>query len=144
VYIGWNQGAENRAHRHANFGLSTRGRLRTADRTHLVAFGEQIVSALTRPEVIRMTRLMADCADTHARLAATFYTTGFGEMAKRVAAFLKTLAKRRDLSINDPDLKAEQLIAAWLGMSERRQSLGVAGPPRRMQLPSASATPQTR
>jgi TetR/AcrR family transcriptional regulator, mexJK operon transcriptional repressor len=76
-----------------------------------------------------MTRLMADCADTHPRLAATFYTTGFGEMAKRVAAFLKTLAKRRDLSINDPDPKAEQLIAAWLGISERRQSLGVAGPP---------------
>jgi len=37
VYTEWNQGAENRAHRHANFGLagrrplrSTRGRLRMA------------------------------------------------------------------------------------------------------------------
>jgi TetR/AcrR family transcriptional regulator, mexJK operon transcriptional repressor len=50
-------------------------------------------------------------------------------MVKRVSGFLMSLSKRGDLSINDPELAAEQLIAAWLGMSERRQSLGVAAPP---------------
>jgi TetR/AcrR family transcriptional repressor of mexJK operon len=34
-----------------------------------------------------------------------------------------------DLAIDDPELAADQLIGAWLGMTELRQSLGVAGPP---------------
>jgi TetR/AcrR family transcriptional regulator, mexJK operon transcriptional repressor len=48
---------------------------------------------------------------------------------KRVAVFLKDLTQRRLLAIKDPDLAAEQLIAAWLGTSLRRQSVGLAGPP---------------
>jgi len=48
---------------------------------------------------------------------------------KRVAAFLKSLTARGFLSIKDPELAAEQLVASWFGMSVLRQSLGVAGPP---------------
>jgi hypothetical protein len=33
------------------------------------------------------------------------------------------------LAVDDPELAAEQLIGAWVGMTELRQSLGVAGPP---------------
>jgi TetR/AcrR family transcriptional repressor of mexJK operon len=95
----------------------------------LVAFGEQIVSALTQPEVIRMTRLLAAGADQHPRLAATFHTAGLGKMLKRVAVFLKDLTERGFLSIKDPELAAEQLVASWLGTSVRRQSLAIAGPP---------------
>jgi TetR/AcrR family transcriptional regulator, mexJK operon transcriptional repressor len=95
----------------------------------LFEFGELIATVLTRPEVVRMTRLMAECAGEHPRLAATFYTAGRGEMVKRVTAFLKSLTKHKLLSIKDPELAAEQLIASWVGMSGLRQSLGVAGPP---------------
>ena len=50
-------------------------------------------------------------------------------MLKRVAGFLKSLAKRGVLSIDDPEVAAEQLIVSWLGLSQLRQNLGVAGPP---------------
>jgi TetR/AcrR family transcriptional regulator, mexJK operon transcriptional repressor len=95
----------------------------------LVRLGEAAVSAITKPEVIRMTLLMAEQADHHPQLAATFYAAGRGELLKRIASCLKTLTKRGFLSIKNPDLAAEQLVASWLGMSVLRQGLGVAGPP---------------
>jgi TetR/AcrR family transcriptional repressor of mexJK operon len=58
-----------------------------------------------------------------------FYTAGRGEVLKRVAAFLKGLTERGVLAIDDPELAADQLIGSWVGMTELRQSLGVAGPP---------------
>jgi TetR/AcrR family transcriptional repressor of mexJK operon len=94
----------------------------------LAEFGELIVSILTRPEVVRMTRLMADCAAEQPQLAAVFYTKGRGEMLRRIAVFLKGLTERGVLSIDDPELAADQLIGAWVGMSELRQSLAVAAP----------------
>jgi AcrR family transcriptional regulator len=76
-----------------------------------------------------MTRLMGESAAEHPRLAATFYAAGRGELLKRIAACLKALTKRGLVSIKNPDLAAEQLVASWLGMSVLRQILGVAGPP---------------
>jgi TetR/AcrR family transcriptional repressor of mexJK operon len=95
----------------------------------LAEFGELIVSTLTRPEVIRVTRLMAECAAEQPRLATVFYAAGRGEMLSRLAKFLDGLTERGILSIKDPELAADELIGAWIGMSDLRQSLGVAGPP---------------
>jgi TetR/AcrR family transcriptional repressor of mexJK operon len=95
----------------------------------LAEFGKVVVSILTRPEVVRETRLMAECAADQPRLATVFYTAGRGEILKQVTVFLKGMTERGVLAIDDPELAAEQLIGAWLGMSEVRQSLGVAGPP---------------
>jgi TetR/AcrR family transcriptional repressor of mexJK operon len=94
----------------------------------LVELGEQVASVASQPEVVRMVRLITECADEHPRLAAAFYTAGRGELLKQVAAFLKTLTRRGHLSIKDPELAAEQLIVSWLG-SLGRQSFGLAGPP---------------
>jgi TetR/AcrR family transcriptional regulator, mexJK operon transcriptional repressor len=95
----------------------------------LAEFGELVVSVFTRPEIVRETRLMAECAADQSHLATVFYTAGRGEILKRVALFLKGLTERGVLAIDDPELAADQLIGAWLGMTELRQSLGVAGPP---------------
>jgi AefR-like transcriptional repressor, C-terminal domain len=95
----------------------------------LVKLGEAVVSAITQPQVIRMTLLMAERADQHPQLAAAFYAAGRGELLKRVAACLKALTKRGFLSIKNPDLAAEQLVASWSGMSLLRQGLGVASRP---------------
>lgn len=94
----------------------------------LAEFGAIVVKAITRPEVVRVTRLMAECAADQPRVAAVFYTAGRGEMLKRVAVFLKALTERGVLAIDDPELAADQLIGAWVGMSEVRQSLGIAAP----------------
>ena len=48
-----------------------------------------------------MTLLMAERADQHPRLAATFYAAGRGELLKRIAACLKALTKRGFLSIEE-------------------------------------------
>jgi TetR/AcrR family transcriptional regulator, mexJK operon transcriptional repressor len=92
-------------------------------------FGELVVSVLTRPEIVRETRLMAECAAHQPRLATVFYTAGRGEILKRLAVFLKGLTEQGVLAIDDPELAADQLIGAWVGMTELRQGLGVADPP---------------
>jgi TetR/AcrR family transcriptional repressor of mexJK operon len=94
----------------------------------LVELGELVASIASQPEVVRMVRLMTECADEHPRLAAAFYTAGRGKLLKQVAAFLKALTRRGFLSIKHPELAAEQLVVFWLG-SLGRQSLGLAGPP---------------
>ena len=95
----------------------------------LVKIGETVTSLVTRPEGVRMNLLMQECANDHPRLAAAFYNAGRGQLLSRIAAFLKTLTTRGFLSIKDPELAAEQLVASWFGMTERRQSLGLTGPP---------------
>src|ERR1700746_2294356 len=40
----------------------------------LVEFGELVVSVFTRPEIVRETRLMAECAADQSHLATVFYT----------------------------------------------------------------------
>lgn len=94
----------------------------------LVELGELVASTASQPEVVRMVRLITECADEHPRLAAAFYTAGRGELLKQITAFLKALNRRGFLSIKDPALAAEQLVVSWLG-SLGRQSLGLAGPP---------------
>src|SRR5499427_5046028 len=95
----------------------------------LAEFGERLVWFLTRPEIVRTAWVMAACADENPRLAAAFYAAGPGTMLKKVAGLLKSLAERGILPIDDPELAAEQLIVSWLGLSQLRQNLGVAGPP---------------
>jgi TetR/AcrR family transcriptional regulator, mexJK operon transcriptional repressor len=100
-----------------------------ASREALIAFGERLVSFLTRPEIVKSGRLMAASAADHPALAAAFYAAGPATMLARVSTFLRSLDARGLLSLDDPDLAAEQLIAAWLGMSQLKQNLGVADPP---------------
>ena len=93
----------------------------------LVELGESVASIASQPEVVRMVRLLTECADEHPRLAAAFYIAGRGQLLKQIAAFLKALTRRRFLSIKDPELAAELLVASWLWLG--RQSFGLAGPP---------------
>ena len=95
----------------------------------LAEFGERLVGFLTRPENVRTAWVMAACADENPRLAGAFYAAGPGTMLKKVTGYLTSLAERGVLSIDDPELAAEQLIVSWLGLSQLRQTLGVAGPP---------------
>jgi TetR/AcrR family transcriptional regulator, mexJK operon transcriptional repressor len=95
----------------------------------LIDFGERLVSFLTRPEIVKSGRLMAASAQDHPALAAAFFAAGPAQMLARVSTFLRSLCARGLVSIDEPDLAAEQLIAAWLGLSQLKQNLGVGGPP---------------
>lgn len=95
----------------------------------LIEFGERLIAFLTRPEIVKGGRLMAAAAADHPALAAAFFAAGPAIMTGNVAKFLRSLDARGLLAVGDPDLAAEQLIGAWLGMSQLKQNLGIAGPP---------------
>lgn len=102
-------------------GVSPQGRLSE--------FGVRLVLFLTRPEVVRAARVVAAGADDYPDLAAAFFAAGPAVVIGRVAAFLAAVQTREKLRIPDPELAAEQLVAAWLGVDQLRQSLGIGGPP---------------
>jgi TetR/AcrR family transcriptional repressor of mexJK operon len=95
----------------------------------LVAFGQRLVGYLLRPEIVRTPYLMAASAHDHPGLAAAFYAAGPGAVVARVSAFLRSLDERGVLSVDDPELAAEVLTVAWLGLDQLRQGLGLAEPP---------------
>jgi len=95
----------------------------------LVEFGERLIAYLTRPEILKAGQLMAINSAEHPELAAAFYAAGPAAMVGKVAAFLASLAERRLLSLADPELGAEAMVVAWLGLSQLQQNLGLAGPP---------------
>ena len=95
----------------------------------LNALGERLVSFLTRPEIVKTGDLMAVTAAEHPALAAAFYAAGPAAVAAMLIRFLRSLDARGLISVDAVDLTAEQLISAWLGVSQLKQSLGVAGPP---------------
>jgi len=92
-------------------------------------FGERLVEFLLRPEIVRTASVMAASADAFPDLAAAFYAAGPAAVLARVARFLDLVRERERLSFLDADLAAEQLVAAWLGVDQLKQSLGVSGPP---------------
>jgi TetR/AcrR family transcriptional regulator, mexJK operon transcriptional repressor len=92
-------------------------------------FGERLVGFLTRPEIVRSLRVMAAGADDFPVLAAEFYAAGPGAVLARLAPYLRALDESGKIAVSDPELAAEQLAAAWLGVSQLKQSLGVSGPP---------------
>jgi TetR/AcrR family transcriptional repressor of mexJK operon len=95
----------------------------------LTDFGERLVAYLTRPEIVRTLRVMAVSADDFPDLAAAFYAAGPATVLKEVARFLRVAQEKEGLDLADADLAAEQLVAAWLGVDQLKQSLGVSGPP---------------
>jgi TetR/AcrR family transcriptional repressor of mexJK operon len=91
-------------------------------------YGERLVTFLTRPEIIRTARVMAASANEYPELAAAFYAAGPAAVLAQVARFLAIAKKKERLRLSDPKMAAEQLVAAWLGVDQLKQSLGVSGP----------------
>ena len=107
--------------------LSEKGSASPLDR--LTDYGERLVMFLTRPEIVRTGRAMAASAGDHPELAAAFFAAGPAAVLGRVASYLASIRERETLNLPDAAMAAEQLVSAWLGADQLRQSLGVGGPP---------------
>jgi TetR/AcrR family transcriptional repressor of mexJK operon len=95
----------------------------------LSEFGVRLVLFLTRPEIVRSSRFMAASAHDYPELAAAFYEAGPATVLRVVAACLESARDREKLNLPDAAVAAEQLVSAWLGVDQLKQSLGVGGPP---------------
>jgi TetR/AcrR family transcriptional repressor of mexJK operon len=107
--------------------LSVAGGMSVEER--LSDFGERLVGYLTRREIVRAATVMAASADEFPELAAAFYGAGPAAVLGRVAGFLEAVRQSEGLTLPDPALAAEELVSAWLGVDQLKQSLGVSGPP---------------
>ena len=91
----------------------------------LADFGERLAAFLLQPEIVRAGRVMAASASEFPDLAAAFYAAGPAVVLRKVARFLEAVRDEERLAFEDPELAAEQLVAAWLGVDQVKLSLGV-------------------
>jgi TetR/AcrR family transcriptional repressor of mexJK operon len=97
----------------------------------LIDYGARFVAFLTRPEILAGGRAMAERAREFPDLAAAFYEAGPAANRARVTRFLSACAERGFFSIPEPEIAAEALLAAWLGMDRERQTFLLTPPPDR-------------
>lgn len=94
----------------------------------LPAFGTQLLTFLSRPDLIAFDRLLSGEAHRHPEIAARFYEAGPGRVCDILRRLIAAGARRGEVAVDDPALAAEDLAMLWLGMAQIRMRLGVAAP----------------
>jgi TetR/AcrR family transcriptional repressor of mexJK operon len=81
----------------------------------LQSFARKFLKGVMQPEVLKLRRLVIGEVGRFPELGQAFYDLGPGRAAEQLALALRESAVRRGLSLEDPNLAAEQLM--WLILS---------------------------
>lgn len=83
----------------------------------LVAFGNELLGFLERPELAAFDRVLAVEAPRHPELAERFFHAGPGRIRASLARLIAVAMDRGEIEDTDPVLAAEDLIALWQGFT---------------------------
>jgi TetR/AcrR family transcriptional regulator, mexJK operon transcriptional repressor len=95
----------------------------------LVPMGERLLAFLTQPELQAFDRLLSQAAAKHPALARRFFAAGPGRVRRLLAGLIAEAARRGEISPDDPERAAEDLLVLWRGMLDLEIRLGGATPP---------------
>ena len=98
--------------------------MRGSLRDRLIAIGEAMVSFLSRPEMVQFERRIAAEIELDPAIGATFLAAGPHRMKKAFAALLTSLNAAGEISVEDPELAAEQFAAMCKGMGDLERRFG--------------------
>ncbi|MFE1442231.1 TetR/AcrR family transcriptional regulator C-terminal domain-containing protein [Streptomyces sp. NPDC058739] len=87
---------------------------------NLTRLASQLLTALTRPEVLRLRRLVIANADVLPELGASWYAQGFERVLATLAATFRRLADEGLLRIDDPLQAAHHLsgLLLWIPVNK--------------------------
>ncbi|MEW2492030.1 TetR/AcrR family transcriptional regulator [Streptomyces nodosus] len=87
---------------------------------NLGRLSRQFLTALTRPEVLQLRRLIIANADTFPELGAAWYEQGFERVLATLAATFQRLADQGLLRIADPELAAHHFsgLLLWIPVNK--------------------------
>ncbi|WP_442815394.1 TetR/AcrR family transcriptional regulator [Streptomyces sp. NBC_01766] len=87
---------------------------------NLTRLAAQFLTALTKPEVIQLRRLIIANADAFPELGATWYEQGFERVLATLAATFRRLADKGLLRIDDPLLAANHFsgLLLWIPVNK--------------------------
>ena len=94
-------------------------------RERLTEIGKAMVAFLSRPEMVQFERRIAAEIELDPAIGATFLASGPHRMKEAFAALLTSLNAAGEISVEDPDLAAEQFAAMCKGMGDLERRFGM-------------------
>ncbi len=95
----------------------------------LTRAGVALLTEITRPERVKMVRVVLGAAGKFPEIGQKFFRAGPGRAIETFGAYLRTAAERGWLDVPDPELAAYHLLELMQSVHMRRMLFAVAEPP---------------
>jgi TetR/AcrR family transcriptional repressor of mexJK operon len=93
-------------------------------RARLTTIGEAMVAFLSRPEFIRFERRVAAETEHDPAIGAAFLAAGPHRMKRAFAELIAAMGEGGELTVDDPELAAEQFASMCKGMGDLERRFG--------------------
>jgi TetR/AcrR family transcriptional regulator, mexJK operon transcriptional repressor len=96
-------------------------------RERLIAMGTVILGVLLGSDICTMAHTLPGALRENRALADRFYAAGPGRVRGALAAIIAEAAERGELTVDDPDRAADDLVSLWEGGMPAKIAFGLAG-----------------
>jgi AcrR family transcriptional regulator len=97
--------------------------------TVLIRCGIALMTKITRPERVKMFRVVAGAAGKFPEVGQKFFKAGPGRAIETFKSYLTAVGARGWIVVPDPELAAYHLLELMQSVHVRRMLMAVAGPP---------------
>ena len=96
-------------------------------RERLIAVGTVVLGVLLGTDICTMAHTLPGALRDNRPLADRFYASGPGRVRAALAAIIAAATERGELTVDDPDLAADDLVSLWEGGMPAKIAFGLAG-----------------
>jgi TetR/AcrR family transcriptional regulator, mexJK operon transcriptional repressor len=96
-------------------------------RERLLAVGTIVLNVILGSDICTMAHTLPAALRANRDLADRFYAAGPGRVRAALAAIIAEAAKRGQLSVDDPDWAADDLVSLWEGSMPAKIAFGIVG-----------------
>jgi TetR/AcrR family transcriptional repressor of mexJK operon len=95
-------------------------------RDRLIAVGTTFLGVILGSDICKMAHTLPVALRANRALADRFYAAGPGRVRAALAAMIATAAERGELTVDDPDRAADDLVSLWEGSMPAKIAFGLA------------------
>jgi len=95
-------------------------------RDRLIALGTALLDVILGSDLCKMSHTLPGAVRANPALANRFYAAGPGRVRAAVAAIIAAAAENGELTIDDPDRAADDLVSLWEGSMPAKIAFGLA------------------
>jgi TetR/AcrR family transcriptional regulator, mexJK operon transcriptional repressor len=95
-------------------------------RERLIAMGKVVLGVILGTDICTMAHTLPPALRANRALADRFYAAGPGRVRAALAAIIATAARRGELTVDDPDRAADDLVSLWEGGMKAMIAFGLA------------------
>lgn len=96
-------------------------------RERLISVGTEFLSVILGSDICTMAHSLPTTLRANRKLADRFYAAGPGRVRAALAAMIAAAAQRGELSVDDADSAADDLVSLWEGSMPAKIAFGLAG-----------------